>query len=72
MGLIYSADQELDFISKETIESEVKLILHNAYKKANDLLTKNKEKLHKLAKALLEQETLDNQQVAEILGAKTS
>lgn len=72
LGLIYSADQELDFISKETIESEVKLILHNAHKKANDLLTKNKEKLHKLAKALLEQETLDNQQVAEILGAKTS
>lgn len=72
LGLIYSADQELDFISKETIESEVKLILHNAHKKANDVLTKNKEKLHKLAKALLEQETLDNQQVAEILGAKTS
>ena len=72
LGLIYSADQELDFISKETIEAEVKLILHNAHKKANDLLTKNKEKLHKLAKALLEQETLDNQQVAEILGAKTS
>ena len=67
LGLIYSADKELDFISSETIEAEVKLILQNAYKKANDLLTKNKDKLHKLAKALLDQETLDNKQVAEIL-----
>lgn len=69
LGLIYSADKELNFISHETIEAEVKLILQNAYKKANDLLTKNKDKLHKLAIALLEQETLDNKQVAEILGS---
>ncbi len=68
LGLLYSADKELDFISDRAIESEVRLILHTAYKKAHDLLTKNKDKLHKLATALLEQETLDNQQVAEILG----
>ena len=68
LGLIYSADRELDFISDEVIEAEVKLILKDAYKKANTLLMKNKDKLHKLAKALLEKETLDKSQVAEILG----
>jgi cell division protease FtsH len=69
LGLIYAADKDLDFISNDKIKAEVDLILNNAYKKASDLLTKNKDKLHQLAKALLEQETLDNNQVAEILGA---
>lgn len=70
LGLIYVGDNspELDFIAKEAIEEEVKLILKNAYNKAKNLLTANQNKLHKLADELLAKETLDKQQVEEILG----
>jgi cell division protease FtsH len=68
IGLIYVGDNGLDFISDKTIEEEVKLILKNAATKAKNLLTINKAKLHTLAKELLDKESLDRQQVEEILG----
>jgi cell division protease FtsH len=70
LGLVYYADQDLALKSRENIDAEVNLILQKSYKRALELLTKHKDKLHKLANALLEQETLDHQQVSEILGAK--
>src|ERR1039457_1135598 len=55
-----------EFTSQE-IDSEVKRIIDNAYKIAKDLLTTNIEKLELIAKSLLEYETLDGQQVDEIV-----
>jgi cell division protease FtsH len=55
-----------EFTSQE-IDTEVKLIIDNAYKIAKDLLTTHIEKLELIAKSLLEYETLDGQQVDEIV-----
>jgi cell division protease FtsH len=55
-----------EFTSQE-IDSEVKRIIDNAYKIAKDLLTTNIEKLELIAKSLLEYETLDGEQVMEIV-----
>jgi cell division protease FtsH len=55
-----------EFTSQE-IDSEVKRIIDNAYKIAKDLLTTNIDKLELIAKSLLEFETLDGQQVDEIV-----
>jgi cell division protease FtsH len=55
-----------EFTSQE-IDTEVKRIIDNAYKIAKDLLTTNIEKLELIAKSLLEYETLDGQQVDEIV-----
>jgi cell division protease FtsH len=55
-----------EFTSQE-IDGEVKRIIDNAYKTAKDILTTNLDKLELIAKSLLEYETLDGQQVEEIV-----
>ena len=52
------------------IDAEVKLIIDEAYSKAKDTLTKNRDKLDLLSKTLLEKEVLDGEEVKKILGIK--
>ena len=49
------------------IDNEIKKIVVEAQKRATGLLSKNTDKLHKLAEALLEQEILTGEQIDEIL-----
>jgi cell division protease FtsH len=51
----------------EAIDSEVKKITDQAYKSAKELIEKNKDKLERIAKALLKYETLDADDVTVIL-----
>ena len=81
LGMVqYGDDDEYVFLGREVtrakvyseftaqeIDSEVKRIIDNAYKIAKDILTTNIEKLELIAKSLLEYETLDGQQVEEIV-----
>lgn len=56
--------------SEETarkIDAEIKKLIDDAYTLAKDLLTKHNDKLKLLAEALLEYETLDAQQVSDLL-----
>ena len=53
------------------IDEESKKIIDRCYKTATDLLNKNIEKLHAMAKALVEFETLNTDQIDDIMaGAK--
>jgi cell division protease FtsH len=76
----YGDDDEYVFLGREVarakvyseftaqeIDSEVKRIIDYAYKTAKDILTTNLDKLELIAKSLLEYETLDGQQVEEIV-----
>ena len=57
-------------ISDETarmIDDEVKGIISDCYKTATDLLTKNADKLHLMAEALIEYETIDTEQIEAIM-----
>ncbi|HTY80046.1 MAG TPA: ATP-dependent zinc metalloprotease FtsH [Candidatus Bathyarchaeia archaeon] len=59
--------------SEETavlIDSEIKRIVMDSASRAKDLLDSNLEKLHVLARALLERETLDGEEITRILTAK--
>jgi len=81
LGMVqYGDDDEYVFLGREVtrakvyseftaqeIDGEVKRIIDNAYKTAKDILTTNIEKLELIAKSLLEYETLDGQQVEEIV-----
>ena len=49
------------------IDQEIAVIIREAEKKAEDLLTANMAKLDALAKALIEEETLEGKRVDEIL-----
>ena len=52
----------------QVIDEEVAAILHKAAKRAADLLAEHKDKLDKLADALVDRESLDEQEVAELIG----
>jgi len=81
LGMVqYGNDDEYVFLGREVtrskvyseftaqeIDGEVKLIIDNAYKIAKDILTTNLAKLELIANSLLEYETLDGQQVEEIV-----
>jgi cell division protease FtsH len=60
-GKIYS-----EFTAQE-IDSEVKRIIDEQFKIAKDIITSKLDKLELIAKSLLEYETLDGQQVEEIV-----
>ena len=49
------------------IESEVKRIIDEAYSKAKRILTDNVEELHRLARGLLEYETLTGEEIKQVL-----
>ncbi|MBN2354004.1 MAG: ATP-dependent zinc metalloprotease FtsH [Spirochaetales bacterium] len=56
--------------SEETakkIDKEIKAILENSLAQAIDLLTKNKPKLKTLAEALVQRETMDDDEIRELL-----
>ncbi|MDO8619602.1 MAG: ATP-dependent zinc metalloprotease FtsH [Candidatus Daviesbacteria bacterium] len=54
------------------IDFETKKIIDTAYKQAQEILKKNRTKLDKVAKALLEKETLDTAEFEKLIGKKKS
>jgi cell division protease FtsH len=67
--MVYIIPSEREYSEKtaEEIDSEVKRLVDQAYKKAKELIEANKDKLEKIAKALLKYETLDADDVKLIL-----
>ncbi len=78
--VLYGESQEYVFLGRDMmrskdyseqtaqdIDNEVKRIIDEAYKTANDIIEGNRDKLELIAKALLEFETLDGSQVEEIV-----
>jgi cell division protease FtsH len=60
-------------VSNETarkIDEEVRAILDRAYARTNQLLTDNIDKLHVMAEALLQYETIDAHQIDEIMAGR--
>ena len=49
------------------IDKEVEKIIESAYSRAKEILTKNKSKLKKIAKNLLEKETLEGEELDSLL-----
>jgi cell division protease FtsH len=56
--------------TSELIDVEVKKIINQNYSRAQELLEKNKRKLLKIAKALLEKEVLDSDEIDKLAGVK--
>jgi len=71
--MIYVMPGEKEYSEKtaEAIDGEVKKITDEAYKKAKELIEANKDKLERIAKALLKYETLDADDVKLILEGGT-
>ena len=68
MMYIMPGEKEYSEKTAEAIDTEVKKITGEAYKQAMELVLSNKDKLERIAKALLKYETLDSDDVELILG----
>jgi cell division protease FtsH len=67
LGRDISRARDYSEATAEEIDHEVRRLLDEAYRKAKDTLTANRDKLDVIAKALLEYETLDGSQIKEIV-----
>ena len=56
----------------EAVDKEIRVWVENAYKDAKNLVSKNKATVDKLAKALLDKETLSGDEIREIIRGKKS
>ena len=57
--------------TSKLIDSEVKAIIDSCYKKAEELLKQNLDKLNVMADALLKYETIDADQIDDIMAGAT-
>ena len=67
MMYIMPGEKEYSEKTAEAIDNEVKKVADEAYKKAKELIEANRDKLERIAKALLKYETLDADDVKLIL-----
>jgi cell division protease FtsH len=63
------AGHKSEYLS-EIIDQEIEKFVQEGHKTASDILTKHLDKLHTLAKALLEHETLSGQQIKNLISNK--
>ena len=71
MGRDMMRTKDYSEATAQQIDSEVKQIVDTAYKTAQDLISQHRDKLEIIANSLLEYETLDGAQVAEIINTGT-
>lgn len=69
-GYMDSGAGQVSEALQSKIDTEISKIIDEAYRQAKDILNKNKVKLDKTAKALLEKETLDTDEFERIVGKK--
>ncbi len=67
LGRDLARDRDYSEEIARAIDNDVKATIDKCYQKARDLLQDNSDKLEFLAKSLLEKETLDAEEIAEIL-----
>jgi cell division protease FtsH len=68
LGKEFHEQREYSEHSARTIDEEITRILNSAAERAHELLLGNRDKLDLLAKALEEQEVLDEVEIEEIIG----
>ncbi len=67
LGFVVQAERDYSEKTAEAIDVEVKRILEEAYKQSRQVIEDNKDKLERIARALLKYETLDAEDVKLIL-----
>jgi len=67
LGHSVTQNKNVSEATAQEIDAEIKVIIDNAYAKAKRILTENIEELHRLARGLLEHETLSGDEIRTVL-----
>lgn len=70
LGHTVAQRKEISDATARVIDEEVREIIERNYKLAKKLLQENMEKLHIMAQALIKYETIDNEQIDDIMAGK--
>jgi len=70
LGREIAQHRDYSELTAQKIDAEVKNIVTGAYKKARQLIKDNLDTLHRMANALLEKETLDSDDIDEIMTSR--
>jgi cell division protease FtsH len=71
LGMQQGGTREYSEAKAEEIDKEVYRIIHNGYEKAKQILRDNRDALDRMAKALLELETIDGAEVDRLIKGNT-
>ena len=72
LGREISEQRNYSEVVAQKIDKEIELIIREAEKKAKDIVTKKKEMLTKIAKTLIEKETIEREEFEKILGVSNN
>jgi cell division protease FtsH len=70
LGREFAQHREVSDKTAELVDTEVKRVLDEAYERAREILQRDIDILHRMAKALLDRETLDRDEVELIVQGK--
>jgi len=71
LGREFSQRREISEKTSETVDEEVKRIIDGAYERARKILSEQRVGLDRLAAALLEFETLEREEILQVVAGKT-
>lgn len=70
LGRSVSQHKEISDSTAQQIDEEVRQIISRNYERAKEIIIANMDKLHLMAEGLIKYETIDAQQIAEIMSGK--
>ena len=70
MGGMQHASAGVSESAATAVDAEIRKFTDTNYKRARKILTENKDLLHRMAEALLDVETIDSEQIKELLAGK--
>ena len=70
LGRAITSHKNLSEATMQKVDAEIYRIIHEQYQKARQLIEANRDKVEVMAKSLLEWETLDAEQIDDIMAGK--
>ena len=70
LGRSVTQHKQVSDVTAHVIDEEIRLLIDSNYQRAKGILTRDIEKLHRMAEALIKFETIDEQQIADIMAGR--
>ncbi len=67
LGRSVTQHKQVSDVTAHVIDEEIRILIDHNFNKAKEILTRDVEKLHKMAEALIKYETIDDSQIADIM-----
>ncbi len=70
LGRSVTQHKQVSDVTAHVIDEEIRQLIDSNYQRAKDILTRDMEKLEKMADALMKYETIDEHQIADIMAGR--